>query len=899
MGQFTKKLLENGITFRQILRDHGYSVNRESKIICPYHYDRNPSFSINDDNESGHCYSCGEHADIFRFVKDNIVKTNSESEAMSYLEDKYNLPKEYQAKTTHKVVYLNDDEHKNRLKTFLLTKGINPLEIYVFRHSNIHNTNQIYFKIKYFDKKENRKIVNFCGCELIEGEYKYFMTLTDSTGKRTEQIPYTSKKLSVLLEEARSHQKKLVITEGEKDCHTIEKYLNANSISFKGIKLDNFDWQLFNGIDVYFCGDTGEAGEKYKDDIWKRLQNIVNKFFVLDLQGIDELGNNKDITDWIECNGSDINPDLILKSNNCYKYLPNKKETKFYKSYSVSKDDIIIPKVTVSNIVGLFKRYNIVFQYNKNLDRYLRTASTIQFLDKNNCLSIPAIADFLISHSFDIKYLKNEIIISAVIKNREEFNEFENICEKNINNDIGLVDSFIKSLNLKQEGEEKMFKRFLYQIVESGCDVFRGRNPNLVTQYALVLYGEQGSGKSSLASFLGMNNNSIFQTSSLDLDDAHSKRQATSRTVVELAENIVMGRKSVEAFKNFITQSQDSWRILYTQTEQFRSRYTSFIITTNEKKSLTDSTGSRRFLVIEPHVNKDKNGIPNFEFDMKAIYGAIFKHLLDMTEDEKNTFYYSLTDIVTIQQRNSEFYDGGNVGLILEEIFDFNQQWAEKGKFTYLKPKDLWDNYLIPNGLSKDKHIKQVYNFLSNKGVKLHDKNNQTPQYKINNKNIRCYKLPQLIDEIDDCFDVEKKEIVEEPTIAPEKKKEAIVVNDNNIKEYMLNVESATLLHDLSNDSLQIRISYKDRKSEEFEIHTFLSKQRTNCYFFNDTKTFGYYVSIKDNRVDVIEMDAILSSIKKLEAEKRGTLFINYNGYLDELVKYFNSVKGNKFYIDY
>lgn len=38
--------------------------------LCPFHNERTPSFTVNDAKEFGHCFGCGWHGDVIRFVMD-------------------------------------------------------------------------------------------------------------------------------------------------------------------------------------------------------------------------------------------------------------------------------------------------------------------------------------------------------------------------------------------------------------------------------------------------------------------------------------------------------------------------------------------------------------------------------------------------------------------------------------------------------------------------------------------------------------------------------------------------------------------------------------------------------------------------------------------------------------
>lgn len=43
-------------------------AGREFKACCPFHHEKTPSFTINDDKQFYHCFGCGAHGDVINFV---------------------------------------------------------------------------------------------------------------------------------------------------------------------------------------------------------------------------------------------------------------------------------------------------------------------------------------------------------------------------------------------------------------------------------------------------------------------------------------------------------------------------------------------------------------------------------------------------------------------------------------------------------------------------------------------------------------------------------------------------------------------------------------------------------------------------------------------------------------
>jgi DNA primase len=47
-------------------------AGREMKGCCPFHNEKSPSFFVNDDKGFYHCFGCGVHGDVIKFVTDNM-----------------------------------------------------------------------------------------------------------------------------------------------------------------------------------------------------------------------------------------------------------------------------------------------------------------------------------------------------------------------------------------------------------------------------------------------------------------------------------------------------------------------------------------------------------------------------------------------------------------------------------------------------------------------------------------------------------------------------------------------------------------------------------------------------------------------------------------------------------
>jgi DNA primase len=62
--------------------------------VCPFHKEKTGSFSVNDDKKFYHCFGCGAHGDIFKFVQDTENVSFNEAIKMVAKANNIALPEE-------------------------------------------------------------------------------------------------------------------------------------------------------------------------------------------------------------------------------------------------------------------------------------------------------------------------------------------------------------------------------------------------------------------------------------------------------------------------------------------------------------------------------------------------------------------------------------------------------------------------------------------------------------------------------------------------------------------------------------------------------------------------------------------------------------------------------------
>jgi putative DNA primase/helicase len=120
----------------------------------------------------------------------------------------------------------------------------------------------------------------------------------------------------------------------------------------------------------------------------------------------------------------------------------------------------------------------------------------------------------------------------------------------------------------------------------------RVMEPGCKFDYCLVLEGEQGKGKSSVARVLSWN---WFCDTDLDLSNKDSLLALPGHWVYEIAELGSLMKAEERKQKSFLSRQEDEFRPPYGKRLIKVPRQSVFIGTTNEEEYLKDATGGRRF----------------------------------------------------------------------------------------------------------------------------------------------------------------------------------------------------------------------------------------------------------------------------------------------------------------
>ncbi|WP_041711642.1 CHC2 zinc finger domain-containing protein [Clostridium pasteurianum] len=322
-----------------IERETGEHFNRQGYIRCPFHNEKTPSLSVkffpDANKEKFKCFGCDEVGDAIDFI--------TKLKNFNYVE-----AREYLGLTVEKSI---QEQQVEKIKGYIdwqISKGLKKGKL-VGLFEYVNDKNEImYFKAK-FKNEDGEKSLS------------YYHIENDKVINKRKGEEFIYNYYSVL--EGIKDGKIVIICEGEKDANKLNSTLKKDkyvATSIKGCK----DLSALEGAKIYVCSDTGEAGEKYKWHIYNELFACAKAFKFINLPGIKNLGDNKDVTDWLDAGHDKFD---LLKAFGRSLDLKNKYELQqdregIYKIVrKVKKDDFEESRINITNF-RLIKATRISFE---------------------------------------------------------------------------------------------------------------------------------------------------------------------------------------------------------------------------------------------------------------------------------------------------------------------------------------------------------------------------------------------------------------------------------------------------------------------------------------------------------------------------------------------------------
>jgi predicted P-loop ATPase len=186
----------------------------------------------------------------------------------------------------------------------------------------------------------------------------------------------------------------------------------------------------------------------------------------------------------------------------------------------------------------------------------------------------------------------------------------------------------------------------------------------------LLLVSElQGLGKSTLFASMLPREIADYYTDDFNLKaKGNAYRKMVGFALVSLDEFEKIGQKKMPELKSMMQTTKPSFIGAYKKNFNHLPRIASFVGTTNERHVLTDRTGSRRFLVLEPDGMINAEGI---------CHDQLYAQVLHEVEELHLPHWFSKEEEAEMERHNKEYYVLDDVERLFLQHFTIPQQEGE------------------------------------------------------------------------------------------------------------------------------------------------------------------------------------------------------------------------------
>ena len=265
--------------------------------------------------------------------------------------------------------------------------------------------------------------------------------------------------------------------------------------------------------------------------------------------------------------------------------------------------------------------------------------------------------------------------------------------------------------------------------------------------YMLILYGDQGQGKSTFFRYL-CGKDEYYQDNLDKFEGEKAFEKTQNKWIVEAAELAFLGKNTVEQVKSFITARKDTIRFKYKKYSNDIFRQFVMLGTTNNVEFLSDKTGNRRFLIVnvkkknkptkklfgnQEEVEEDmqqimaeayhdfKNGMnflvmpEEFNEEILQMQGS---HLVD--DEKKGIIEHYLDNIIEERRKNDNQFGFKNYYCCISQILHEALGYKQNDKISRVERNDIalimsenpkWEKCGNPQRIntSTDKYDKYKY----------------------------------------------------------------------------------------------------------------------------------------------------------------------------------------------
>lgn len=196
-----------------------------------------------------------------------------------------------------------------------------------------------------------------------------------------------------------------------------------------------------------------------------------------------------------------------------------------------------------------------------------------------------------------------------------------------------------------------------------------------------IVIGDQGVGKTTFCKrFLPPHLRKYF-LDHFNLANKFDKEMAlTNCLLVCLDELDQYSARQMTVIKQALSKTEVNARTIFGRNIVTRQRFASFLATTNNRRPLTDPTGSRRFLCVE--VPEGQNIDNSFVVDYDQLYAQIYHEL--MVKGER--YWFTNDEVKRIQELNAIYERAQD----LEQIISLHyRKPADNERFEEVTPADI------------------------------------------------------------------------------------------------------------------------------------------------------------------------------------------------------------------
>ena len=175
-----------------------------------------------------------------------------------------------------------------------------------------------------------------------------------------------------------------------------------------------------------------------------------------------------------------------------------------------------------------------------------------------------------------------------------------------------------------------------------------------------TLIGDQGCGKTTFVRRLLPPQLRQYYLDHLNLSNKFDKEMAlTNNLLVNLDELDAIRPSQHAALKQTLSKSKVNGRPIFGRAQEDRLRFASFVATTNNPHTLTDPTGSRRYICLEI----PEGQLIDNEGDVD--YGQLYAQVLYELREVKAPYWFNNLEVKRIQQLNQNFMEEKDIAEIL------------------------------------------------------------------------------------------------------------------------------------------------------------------------------------------------------------------------------------------